>query len=1176
VRKYTANYARTNSNFIIQNIDTTPLNSKLLPILYVLKNILQRGVPTSMSKYLQNKIGAIHTFENFGKNTDAKHRLFFITNELSVWHNTIKGSEEQNYFPAQEFHEKIIPNEFGEYAFVQSLLLPEVEINEITGIDNEDFVHQQVDFYLPIAKLVIEIDGSQHQDDEVTKKLDKERDDYLRTKGITCIRISTKELQNETYSEKINDILNHLRLYENKGLGHYRATYNKVCNNQFSEVEVKTKLLPSAIIRFQILLLELLIAGKLTLDKSWNFNILSHEELPDFAHLATTDLLIWLDHLWQLKNKEKLKKPTISIKITSDKTKFVPTTNEINIDFSLLKRYTDEDIVCPDVIFVRTDYFDDIKKYNYFKVSTTDPIQYNIIQDDETTLEFFLENIFDKPHFRSGQFPIISNILNRNDTIGILPTGGGKSLCFQLPCLLQPCINFVVCPIKSLMKDQVDNLKEIQLTNISFVSSYLDAHEKENELANFSHGRYLLLWISPERFQNLQFREKFTNVVANFSISYAVIDEVHCISEWGHDFRTSYLNLVKTIDKLSPKDENGQGAIKFVGLTATASLNVLKDIKVEFSRQKTELEEHNIKSLLDYSRKELYFEVVKEENNKMKLLKEMLKELNKKEGLFKDDSTKAALIFTPFINGTYGCYHVAHTLSTIYPNKVKWFSGSKPKSVQTTDKDFESYKQGIQTAFRANKFPLLVATKAFGMGINKTNIHYTFHYGLPSSVEGLYQEAGRAGRWDKRQEENKNKVAKCYILHTPEVYDQKIVELFFQKDASFSEMQKSYKDIGLNRKDVFRQVGLFLLEQHDIQDDFETILKVVEICFRPETKVKIFWEKTKDNEGNNVSSEVNKQGTSSGSIPKNVSVHVDKEHGWLATIDLDKARLEKCIYRLSLLGLVSDWTTNFYNHFEVEFNSDKDEHILSNLENYIYKYDPTTNVRQKVDAVDKKTVLEKAIWYLLNWIFETIIYTRKQSLKNMSDWCTEYKNSVSFKAKIDNYFQFNETTFILQHISEQPKDYLKWIEILLDKTNRGQLMTTREFQKLQDTISRFLESYRNNIGLNFVSGFVRLKLNNYEDADGRIRFESALAMIKELLSKKEIDDLLTRLKELGKHLTKKQKENLCVSVSTHYPERRVEYAEEYELDYLLEDIYREKIENLKHIKNKLHEQLAEI
>lgn len=1143
MKKYTANYTYTNPNFVIQNLVTNQTNNDLLPVLYVLKNILQRGFPTTLSKYLQSQLGEVHKLDNF------EERFLFATNQTPIWNDTIKGDREHNYFPAKDFFEQIIPNEFGEFSFIQSLLIPEIEINEITGEDDRNFINQQVDFYLPQAKLVIEIDGQQHKLDEVTRVSDSTRDNYLSGKGITTIRITTRELQNGTYSAKVETILKHLERYE-KLLNFYKNACEKIEENQMSEEEIKTKLLPTAIIRFQVLLIELLTHKYLTFDEDWNFNILVYENLPDFAELAINDLLIWIDKLWHLKNNCELRKPNFKVSITNDKTKFQPTTKAINIDFSLFKRYTDENKISEDVIFVRTDYFDIVKDKNYFRVSTTEPINYNVTDEDKPILEFFLDNIFDKPSFREGQFPIISNALNRKDTIGLLPTGGGKSLCYQLPCLLQPSINFVVCPIKSLMYDQNDNLVKTLVTNVSFITSDLEADERREIEINFEQGRYLFVWISPEKFQIPSFRQKISAIVANFSIAYAVVDEVHCLSEWGHDFRTSYLNLAKTIDKLSPKDENGEGKIKFIGLTATASVNVLKDIKIEFSRQKQRLEDENIKSLLDYSRKELQFEVLNDNGNKNDKLKKLINELKDTES-FIETNEKAGLIFTPNVNGAYGCYNVANTLNTIYQNKVGWFSGDIPKrdiyDEQTGRKigkepvmnrdEFNKYKQRIQKDFKENKYQLLVATKAFGMGIDKQNIFYTFHYGLPSSVEALYQEAGRAGRWDKRKEENINKVGKCYVLHSPETYDQERVERLFHKDTTFTEMKAISDEVGFGGRDIFKQVFLFVQGQNDIEKDFEIILGVIRNFFKEKTQVRIFWNDA------------------------------------YSKLRINSDVLQKAIYRLSLLGIVTDWTTNFINHFEVQFNSLTENHIIKSVSDYITKYEPNTDIKKELQKVQQNTVLEKAIWYLLNWTFENIAYSRKQSLKTLSDWCSEFEDSESFKQRIDSYFIFSETTFVLQHIAENPKDYEQWFEVL---TTNNQFPNRTEFEKLRDSISRFLESYRNSVGLNFVSGFVRLALDEYDDSDGKERFESALSSVKGTFTQIQQKDFLNRLKVLGKHLTEEQKMELSQSISRYYPEMLEELAEYYDLAYLLNDVYAEKLIKLKKLNRKLYEQLAEI
>ncbi|MBJ2173646.1 DUF559 domain-containing protein [Aureibaculum sp. A20] len=151
----------------------------------------------------------MHKLENF------KERFLFATNETPIWNDIIKGDRERNYYPAKDFFENTIPNEFREYAFIKSLLIPEIEIYEIVGEENKNFINQQVDFYLPQVKLVIEIDGQQHKLGEVTRGSDKSRDNYLEIKGIETIRISTVELRNGKYIAKIEAILKHLDLYVN-------------------------------------------------------------------------------------------------------------------------------------------------------------------------------------------------------------------------------------------------------------------------------------------------------------------------------------------------------------------------------------------------------------------------------------------------------------------------------------------------------------------------------------------------------------------------------------------------------------------------------------------------------------------------------------------------------------------------------------------------------------------------------------------------------------------------------------------------------------------------------------------------------------------------------------------------------------------------------------------------
>jgi ATP-dependent DNA helicase RecQ len=343
--------------------------------------------------------------------------------------------------------------------------------------------------------------------------------------------------------------------------------------------------------------------------------------------------------------------------------------------------------------------------------------------------------------------------------------------------------------------------------------------------------------------------------------------------------------------------------------------------------------------------------------------------------------------------------------------------------------------------------------------------------------------------------------------------------------------------VGFGGRDIFKQVFLFVQGQNDIEKDFEIISGVIRIYFQEKTQVRIFWNDA------------------------------------YSKLKTNSDVLQKAIYRLSLLGIVSDWTTNFIDHFEVQFKTLDEKHIVKSVSDYIGKYESNTDISKELQKVQQKTVLEKAIWFLLNWTFENIAYSRKQSLKTLSDWCSEFENSESFKQRIDSYFIFSETTFILQHIAENPKDYEKWFEVL---TTNNQFPNKTEFEKLKDSISRFLESYRNSIGLNFVSGFIRLALNEYEDSDGKERFESALSSVKETFTQEQQIDFLTRLKVIGKHLTEEQKMDLSQSISKYYPEMLEELAEYYDLAYLLNDVYAQKLKDLKKLNKKLYEQLAEI
>jgi ATP-dependent DNA helicase RecQ len=1112
---------------VIQNLNGEGIRNEYLPAICILKNILQRGKPTLMSSYLQENLGSIHRDKSF------QNPIALIDSTPNKWHRIIRGDEKGNYYPARKFFEELIPKHLSEYKFIQQLIIPEIPINEITQVDVDEFANEQVDFYLPQAYLIIEIDGSQHK---LNSEKDRIRDNHTKKYGIETIRINTSDLEaeNDSFHSAIEKIKNRIekvvsRQQERKekestfiSLKDYKEAFEKGVD--FKSPSLKA----TAIIRFQLLILELLENGQLNFDKDWNFEILERD-IKDFAQLAIDDILIWFENIFKL-HKIKFNKPQISIQTTTSNE--FRSNESLKVDFSLAKRYTDEFQTNSDVIFVRTDYLDEylyfkkgdsrdklvfsrFEPYDYFTISSTKPIKYKLKfggkNSDEQPLRFLLWNIFlqndssleyESLKFREGQLPIIANALSRNDTIGLLPTGSGKSVCYQLSAILQPAISFVVCPIKSLMYDQKADLDSAYFTRVNHITSDDDGEDKEQIQKEFGLGKYFFIFISPERFQLKTFRQYFSSVNQEFKIAYAVIDEVHCLSEWGHDFRTSYLNLSNTIQRLCSN-------FNFLGLTATASINVLKDIQIEFG-----IKQENVKTPVDYTRKELEFIVLDDENDKPKVINSKLDELKDSiEALqVKGSDTKCGIIFTPTVNGRNGCYPLSQRLSEHFGTEIRFYSGSVPKIDRQpimSETQFDEYKKTVQSEFKKNKFSLLTATKAFGMGVNKGNIHYTFHYGIPGSMESLYQEAGRAGRDKTKFQENK---AQCFVLLSKSD-NADTLNLIWDRSTTLSQINELQKKI---KGDINTNLFLFSLGLDVIKYEFEVIKKLHTTYSKPnQQNVRV--------EGN--------------------------------AIGCNKARTEKAIYRLNQLGVIEDWTiSNFFGGgtFEVDFANFSNQTIQESLLNTIRKYDSEFSFeaviadekyslyKKILNAPESYSETDKHILILLQWSYDNFAYNRRQSLKNIYENCCDFADgqitSEEFKVRLENYFKFSQTSYVLQHISENPRDFVRWFEVFyqIDKnTVTDKFITRRQQESLRDNLSRFLESYMQNTGLDLISGFLRLLLDDYENADGRNRLESSLEQISHF-EQQDIDFILEQILKIGKELNTKNKNFLAESLYKHF------------------------------------------
>ncbi len=315
-----------------------------------------------------------------------------------------------------------------------------------------------------------------------------------------------------------------------------------------------------------------------------------------------------------------------------------------------------------------------------------------------------LKSAFGYETFRPGQEAAVSAILSGRDTVVVLPTGGGKSLCFQVPALLMPGLTVVVSPLISLMKDQVDALTARGLP-AAFINSTLSSAQVSDRLARVDRGEIKLLYVAPERFDFGRTAERLRNA----GVSLLAIDEAHCISQWGHDFRPSYLRVKKVHEEL--------GSPTTIALTATATPEVRRDISRELALRNPE----TIITGFDRPNLTYYVVPVKNDAEKERRLAEILR---KHDGL--------AVIYASTRKA------VDHLTTVLERARI-------PAAGYHAGLD-DSRRREVQEAFMSEKIRAIVATNAFGMGIDKPNVRLVIHYSMPGTLEAYYQEAGRAGR----------------------------------------------------------------------------------------------------------------------------------------------------------------------------------------------------------------------------------------------------------------------------------------------------------------------------------------------------------------------------------------------------------------------------------------------
>lgn len=314
-----------------------------------------------------------------------------------------------------------------------------------------------------------------------------------------------------------------------------------------------------------------------------------------------------------------------------------------------------------------------------------------------------LKTYFGYDTFREGQEKIVEAILTNRDVLAIMPTGAGKSICYQIPALILPGITLVISPLISLMQDQVKALNDAGI-HAAFINSSLTENQISKALYLAASGRYKIIYVAPERLENYEFLEFARNV----EISMVTVDEAHCISQWGQDFRPSYLKIVEFIKNLPKRPIVS-------AFTATATEEVKNDILCTLSLEDPEV------VITGFDRKNLYYSV---ENIRRK--DEFIMEYIEKH------PTESGIIYCATRKNVDNLFELL-------------FKRGVPVTRYHAGLTNETRKKN-QDDFIYDRTPVIIATNAFGMGIDKSNVRYVIHYNMPQSMENYYQEAGRAGR----------------------------------------------------------------------------------------------------------------------------------------------------------------------------------------------------------------------------------------------------------------------------------------------------------------------------------------------------------------------------------------------------------------------------------------------
>ncbi len=960
------------------------------PWLAVAGKLLRRGSITPLAPGVEERLRPI-----LGDTSDispddwirATSEIFTLPFEPLFQHDTFDSEAERRFF------ETVLPN-----VAPPNLLRfwqRQVSVGSLTGDKTHMEANQRVDFVFAHPDrptIVVEIDGGQHAQQQ---DVDARRDALLQEFGIEVLRISTAELDAE----------------DGPALRRLEETLSTIHPTAPTSLSVAGHWLFAGrrIQQIHLLLVEAFEKGVLPRVQAMDLPIhIQMDILPEFPFVS--DLAaIALDDFNRL-----IRDVACALGLPSTPSLRLSGVAESSLSLSFAGEIAQGHNT---TLSVRDGY---IPATPEIDIPRTRPfVAQNV---DRESCERLLHRVYGYNKFREGQFEAIERALKGHDTLVLLPTGSGKSIAFQLAAFLRPGVGIVVDPIISLIEDQLENLRAHGIDRAERLAGTQSVEDRESVLALLGRTQFWLCYVAPERFQSMPFRDSLRALTTNTPVALVAVDEAHCVSEWGHDFRPAYLNLARIAREYC---STGNVPPPIMGLTGTASRSVLKDVQRELDI--TDFDSVIVPKTFD--RKELSFEAIPCRSGEKPIrLKALLDQLPSSFGEHRTDffttrgaTTRSGLLFCPHVNGDHGVVEVGRLAAEHIGMAVPVYASTPPKSVHRDS--WLPKLRNTADGFKRNRFTLMSATKAFGMGIDKPNVRYTIHYNLPSSIEAFYQEAGRAGR--------DGLPAKCFIFFSDD-FPSRTAKLL-NPATSTASLQQEVKEAGWDKADDITRTLFFHNNAFQGMERDERTLTEVLKALGPLDKPK----------------------------RTNLTFGGSKQNGEAEGSQSDDRKLkEQALHRLVLTGAVADYTIDYSNGlFQIEISGADKEVILEHLYRYVAAYQRQRGVKAVEEARrylnrPHNEFVQAVARQLTQFVYDVIERGRRQALSEILRVCKRATDGESIRTEILKYLERSK--------------YAEQIELILDGDDAGideiagvveEIRSFIDAAELRGECARELESY---------------------------------------------------------------------------------------------------------------------